>query len=228
MNIYVVVEGQRTEKLVYASWISLVNTQLTHAPRMEDVDHNKYFIESGGALPSYFSVIEAALENIATIKPNGYSLFDRLVIVVDSEDMALDEKRNEVRTFVDEVCGKNEWNIDYRIIIQHFCFEAWALGNKRLFRGNFHDPRLLSYIKSYNVSKYDPELLPPRHDEQLNRAQHAKKYLGFLLRAKFPKQNYSVTNPGPVCHEKYFKQIETRRTTTGHVDSFGAILTAFT
>ena len=61
----------------------------------------------------------------------------------------------------------------------------------------------------------------------MNRAQYAKKYLGMLLRAKFPKQHYSVTNPGPVGHEKYFKQIENRRATTGHVDSFGQVLTAF-
>jgi hypothetical protein len=227
MNIYVVVEGEKTEKLVYASWISLINPQLTQALRIGDVDHNRFFIEGGGGLPYLFEVIEGALENVATISPNGYPLFDRLVIVVDSEDMTLFDKNQEIQDFVNQKCAANAWVIDCRIIVQHFCFEAWALGNTRLFRGNIRDSRLMDYIAAYNVSLLDPELLPPKPSEELNRAWHAKKYLKMLFNEKFPKQGYSHTNPGPLCHPHYFWQIAQRRSTTGHVDSFGAVLTAF-
>lgn len=227
MNIYVVVEGQKTEKLVYASWIPLVNPGLTHALRLDNVDHNRYFIEGGGGMPFYFETIFGAMENVVTMHQHGRTLFDRLVIVVDSEEMTLVEKQNEIRDFVSKHIAKNNWTIDCRVIVQHFCFEAWALANTMLIRGNCHDPKLKAYIASYNVSKFDPELLPAKPVEELNRAQHAKKYLKLLFNEKFPKQGFSATNPGPVCHEHYFKRIKDRRDTTGHVDSFGELFAAF-
>lgn len=227
MNIYVVVEGERTEKLVYASWISILNPDLTQAIRLEDVDHNKYFIEGGGGLPYLFQIIEGAIENIITISTNGYQLFDRLVVVVDSENLTMAEKDQEIRDFINEKCALNKCVIDYRIIVQHFCFEAWALGNRQLKKGNIQSSTLRKYIADYDVSRLDPELLPPRSSEQLNRAQHAKKYLRLFLNEKYPKQGYSETNPGPLCHVKYLRKIDERRMNTGHVNSFGAVLTAF-
>lgn len=227
MNIYVLVEGVRTEKLVYASWIPFINPALTLALRLEDVGHNNYYIEGGGGFPFLYEIIEGAVENVATTKVHGHNLFDRLVIAADSENMTRAERYAEIQERVDAQCALNHWTIDTRIVIQHFCFETWALGNRRLIRGNISNPRLATYIHDYNVSTRDPELLPERADEELNRAQHAKKYLKLLFNEKYPMQTFSAVNPGPLTHVHYFDQIKLRREQTAHVDSFGAVLSAF-
>lgn len=227
MNVYVVVEGEKTEKLVYASWIPKLNSNLSQVQRMEDAQHNNFLIEAGFGFPQLLDITAAAMENIATYQPHGYSLYDRLVVVVDSEDNTLEEKRKEISDFIDNICVTCNWVIDYRIIVQHFCFEAWALGNRKLLRGNISDPTLRQYVKDYNVSISDPELLPPRPTEELNRAKHAFKYLKLLFNEKFPTQGYSKSNPGPVCHDNYFQQLKSRREDVAHIESFGTLLTAF-
>ncbi len=227
MNVYVVPEGEVTEKTVYASWVRLLNVNLTLAPRIEDVDHNKCFLEAAMGYPNYLDVISGAIENVATLKHNGSQQFDRLVIVVDSEELSYADKRAEIDNHVLEVQTRLGCSIDYRIVIQHFCFEAWALANRKLIRGNIRDASLAKYISWYNVSKHDPELLPPPRDEDLNRAQFAKKYLKLLFAAKFPKQGFSSTNPGPLTHHKYFGEVLRRHNETSHVGSFQHLLTAF-
>lgn len=227
MNIYVVVEGERTEKLVYTSWIKFANAGLSPISRMDAVSQNHYFIENGGGYPYIFQLIDGALETIVSYQPNGYQVFDRLVVVVDSEENTREEKHDEFNDYISDVCARNGWRVDYRIVVQHFCFEAWALGNVSLFRGNIRSARLAKYIRDFNVSTLDPELLPPRADEDKNRAQHAKQYLSLLFDEKFPRKGYSETNPGPLCHESYFKRLRQRLDETSHIQSFQAMLTAF-
>jgi hypothetical protein len=227
MNVYVVVEGEKTEKLVYASWIPKLNPNLSQVQRMEDAKSNNFLIEAGFGFPHLLDVTAAAMENIATYQPNGFSLYDRLVVVVDSEDNTLEEKHKEIGDFIDDMCVTKNWKIEYRIVVQHFCFEAWALGNRNLLRGNITNQILHQYVKDYNVSKRNPELLPPRSTEELNRAQFAFKYLKLLFNEKYPKLGYSKSNPGPVCHDNYFNQLKARREDVGHIASFGQLLTAF-
>src|SRR5688572_12622930 len=131
MNVYVVVEGRVVEKEVYTAWIPRVNGALSPVPRVADVAANNFVIVSGEGYPFYFQVIEGALEDVTA-----NSTFDRLVICVDSEDMTLAEKHAEISDYVN---SKGYGHVDYRVVVQHFCFETWALGNRRIARPQPHD-----------------------------------------------------------------------------------------
>jgi len=112
---------------------------------------------------------------------------DRLVIAVDSEEMSYEEKRREIVDFVASVSVA----IDYRIIVQHFCLETWALGNQVVVTRYPKDERLREYRRYYDVLSRDPELLPGYPPQQLNRSQFASLYLKKILNEKYRKLTYT-------------------------------------
>lgn len=219
MNIYVVVEGRVVERVVYKEWIPLVNSALRYAPYIENVIDNHFFIVSGNGWPQYFEVVRAALEDVAA-----NDTFSRLVICVDSEEMTLAEKYQEVDDFV---LSTGIHHLDYRIVVQHFCFEAWALGNRTIGARNPKNPILAAYKKAYDVVKFDPEGLPGRDQEGLSRMQFAEKYLRLMLNDKNKNLTYSKNKPDHVAHPKFFSQLQIRRQDTDHIRSFDAFLRAF-
>lgn len=216
MNIYVVTEGK--ESVVYREWIPQINPSLSPVERIDQVRQGNVYLVSAKGYPFYFEVISKAVEDI-----NYLRIFDRLVICADSEELSRDEKLEELRQFVDSQCCI----IETRIVIQHFCFETWALANRKIVRDNSSSPKLREYKRFYNVRVSDPEGLPSKQDEELNRAQFATRYLRAALNDKYRNLTYSKSNPGPVLHHKYLAQIKLRYEETGHINSFGDLLLAF-
>ena len=90
MNIYVVVEGE-TEKRVYPSWIPLVNPSLTYVDHPSKVATNNFCIVSAMGYPFCMNLIRDAIEDV-----NAAGAFDRLVVLVDSEQATRDEKIAEI------------------------------------------------------------------------------------------------------------------------------------
>ena len=74
MNIYVVVEGL-TERIIYPTWIKLLNPNLNYVLSLSDISENDFSIITGGGYPSYFNVIESAIED-----SNNHGAIDRLVV----------------------------------------------------------------------------------------------------------------------------------------------------
>jgi hypothetical protein len=168
--------------------------------------------------PYYFEVIENALNDI-----NDTRKFGRLVITVDAEDMSMQEKYGEIREFL-YLCP---CSADVRIVVQYFCFETWALANRKIVRPNPHLLKLREYKKLFDVRLRDPELLPAKPDEELNRSQFAERYLRFALNDKYRSLTYSKANPKPLIHPKYFFQVKARHIETQHIGSFVNFLQAF-
>lgn len=217
MNVYLIVEGNG-EKKVYTHWVPLVNPNLSVVNSLEEVQHNNLIIFSGGGYPNYLEVIEAGVEDVV-----GNEQLDRLVIAIDSEEMSYEEKRREIEQVVNAL-GKN---LDYRIIVQHFCLETWALGNKVIVSRNPKDVRLRQYISHFDILDKDPELLPDYPIEDLSRSQFAARYLTKLLNEKYRSLTYKKGNPKPLVHDMYFKRVKMRLDTTGHIASFEDFLAAF-
>ena len=226
MNLYVIVEGELGAKKLYAAWIPFVNPNLSYAPELADVVHNHFYVEAGFGWPGYYDRIRAAIENVATLHVNGVRQFDRLVIALDSEDMSLADKEAEVSAQIGPTLALAAPPIDCRIIIQHFCIEAWAMGNRRLIGGR-PDPLLSRYRAIHNVHTLDPELLPPLPAEGLNRARFAYKYLRLLHNSRYHRQNYNKNDPNVVAHRSYFDELKSRLRDTGHIASLGDFLSAF-
>src|SRR6266446_1602995 len=171
MNIYLVTEG-KVESIVYRNWIPFVNPYLPEVGDFIKVHENNFYIVSGMGYPDYLDIIENAILDI-----NNSGKFDRLVISVDSENMTKQEKYDEINAFVlHKPCVA-----EIRIVVQHFCFEAWALGNRRIVRPHPTSSRLREYKQLFDVRSRDPEFLPHKPDENLNRAQFAEKSLRLAL-----------------------------------------------
>lgn len=218
MNIYVTVEGEIGEKKVYKSWIPLLNPQLSYVENVYDVSTNNFAIMAGGGQPFYFELIKTAIDEV-----NEVGNVDRLVISIDSEEMSFEEKRQEVLGVIsDKTCSAS-----IIIVIQHFCFETWALGNKRLGPRNPRGERLLNFQSFFNVLERDPELLPAHQTLNWNRAQFAENYLRTMLNDKNRNLTYTKSNRKSVEHRQYFYQVKNRLETTGHINSFSTFLNAF-
>ncbi len=216
MNIYLVVEGF-LEKKVYPKWIEFINPEYKVVDEIDAVVTNHLYVVSGGGYPSYFDVIEGGVYDVAENKT-----FDRLVIAVDSEDMSYDQKKQEIEEFINGI----DIDIEYQIVVQHFCIETWALGNRNIVPRHTAGERVRNYRDIWDVLFNDPEELPALDDNH-NRAQFAKSYLRALLNAKFRNLSYSERNPKVLLHPKYFKRVRSRYLETGHIASFNDFLTAF-
>lgn len=213
MNIFVTVEG-KTELRVYKKWIPFVNPNMTYAGnKVFDLTTDSFAIISGDGYPQYLDVIKNAIEDI-----NSVSNVDRYVIAVDSEEMARVEKLAELQSFIDNECDSCKAPIS--IVVQHFCIETWALGNRHLGPQN-------PSKEFFCVYENDPELLPVYPTRHSTRAQFAKDYLDTMLKDKVPKLNYSNRNPRALYRQSYFDAIKERLDTTNHIVSFGSFLEAF-
>lgn len=219
MNVYVVVEGRVVEKAVYTVWIPEVNNELTPVRYLDDVAANNFYIVSGNGYPAYFEIVTAALEDVASSK-----IFDRLVICIDSEDMTMAEKRDEV---IAHVQSTEHRHVDFRVVVQHFCFETWALGNRRIGSRNPQNEALRRYRQLYNVLSQDPEDLPALPAEKFNRSQFAEQYLRVTLNDRNKRLTYSKANPRVVAHPKFFREVQARMNETTHIQSFRVFVDAF-
>lgn len=218
MNIYLVVEGASTEVKVYKKWIPLVNPSLVQVYDLCDVVADNFYLISGGGYPYMFRVIEQAIEDVR-LNPQ----FSRLVVSIDSEENTFEEKYSEIENYIQHLNPTTE----YRIIVQHFCFEAWALGNRKFGPNNAKNALLKTYKTIHNVILKDPELLPDLPSEELNRAQFASKYLKLSIRDKAGHITYSKSKPDVVAHPSYFEQLKRRLEETNHIPSFQTFFDAF-
>ena len=218
MNIYLVVEGLAGAKMVYAHWVPLVNPDLRVRKNIDEVDQNSLWIVGGGGGPSYYEVIKAGAEDVASNES-----FDRLVVAIDSEDMSYHDKKSEIEELID---GLN-FNIVYRVVVQHFCLETWFLGNRSIISRNSDVECVRKYRGIYDVLENDPELLPGVQENRLNRSQFAYKYLSCLINAKNPSLSYKKNRPLFILNNKYYNRVKERFDQTEHIASFGDFLMAF-
>jgi hypothetical protein len=218
MNIYVVVEGEQTEKQVYRAWIRFVNPTLNPIETPDRFSKDKYYILASHGYPFVLESIEGAVADVVQ-----YGNVDRLVIAVDSEDRSREQRFTEIEQHL----ARLKCPIASRVVVQHFCFETWALGNRKIVGRNVQDHVLRSYIRIYNVVKRDPELLPSYPSREWNRAQFAFAYLKSSIHDKHRNLSYSKNNPGVVIERSFFDQVVKRNTKTEHIQSFRDFLAAF-
>jgi hypothetical protein len=113
-------------------------------------------------------------------------------------------------------------------IVQHYCFETWALGNRKIAKKPAELPRLAECKKHYDVRQYDPALMPSIDTSRFTRAEFSQTYLRSLLNNQHKNLTYTKSDPSAVCHPKYFEQVRSRFNDTGHVSSFQQFVAAFT
>ncbi|MDX2303469.1 MAG: hypothetical protein NW226_11750 [Microscillaceae bacterium] len=218
MNLYFLVEGAKTEMIVYPQWLSYLIPQLTQAESISEVRENNYFMLSGGGVPQIYDQLEKTIQDI-----NASGKFKYLVFCVDSDEMTVEEKKEEIHN---KIKTKNLELIDchLEIIVQNVCIETWFLGNKKIFPNDLDSELFRKYVQHYNVRENDPERMPLLPEAEFDtHAQFHESYLRELFKEKFKNQpiRYSKNHPGEVTKEYYLKALQQRiLDNPGHLMSF--------
>lgn len=212
MNLYLLVEGRRTEKKVYPAWLSHIVPDLTRVAWAREAENNNYFLFSGNGYPA---LLHNHLKN-SIDEVNELGNFDFLVLALDVDDSTVKGRIEEVHSFLQ----KHDLRLDRAgivIIPQNRCIETWFLGNRKIFKHNPQDRVLSKYAKFFNVREDDPEemeLFPGFSSI----SQFHEDYCTKFLRERGIR--YSKNRPNGVGDQDYFESLISRSEETGHLKSF--------
>lgn len=214
MNIYFLLEGEKTEKKVYPKWLSILIPELQQVRDFDAVEHNNYYILVGYGYPSLFQRIESCVADI-----NQVGKYDYFVVCLDTDDCSVQERRQEVIDYIREqkiiFMGKTQ----LEIITQKKCIETWFLGHRKIFKKNPSNEYLRECVTFYDVKNNDPELMDklPTYDSSVS--MFHSNYLTHLFLEK--RLRYTKSNPEPVTEEHFVQELIQRHKKTGHIASFG-------
>lgn len=217
MNLYIVVEGKRTEVNVYPAWISLLVPQLNRIEDAWDVTENCYYLFSGGGIPHIFNHVMNSIRDINSIEKETGHTYDYLVVCLDTEE----SNRETIEKRISDDINKHNLCLTHAqlvIIEQRVCMETWFLGNRLIFKDNPQSQLYRDCIHYYDVCRNNPEEMGS-NDEELNKAQFHIKYLKEMFRERH--MMYSKTNTKEVEKESYLNQLVNRYKDTGHLVTFG-------
>lgn len=218
MNLYLLVEGRRTEPKIYPEWIRHLVPQMQQIndPFQLNTDpalDNTFYVFSGQGYPSLLcNHLANAIEDV-----NQIPRIDHFFICLDSDDRTAGETRQIVNDFIAEH-GLSLIHATLHIIVQDCCIETWLLGNRRIYHRTPDDAGLLACNSHYDVQQNDPELLrtvPPGY----NCAGYHCHYLRQIFSARHT--SYTKKNPGDAAKSTYLNELISRHDETGHISSFG-------
>ncbi|MCP4978374.1 MAG: hypothetical protein GY931_19685 [Maribacter sp.] len=218
MNYYIVVEGKRTEKIVFSEWIPQLNRSLNQVSLPGELVRNNFMIMTGKGYPNILKIVRNAAQDISAFPHYG-----QLIVSLDAEDEDPQVVRNIVLTTVHNVNRQ----LNPEIIVQNSCIESWFLGNQRAFRRFPQSLEAQAWKRFYDVQNHCPEQLPANTEKELNRAQTAFAYLVCGLNDRSAHQRYSKSRPYLVCEPIYLNRLQERADTTGHLPSFQQFVNLF-
>ncbi|HHT93644.1 MAG TPA: hypothetical protein GXZ66_09125 [Clostridiaceae bacterium] len=216
MNLYILVEGRRTESIVYPSWLGhlLPGFKRLKDPFMlkdNNVKGNHYYLFDGGGYPNMLKDAVAGAMDI-----NEIGAFDYYIICLDTDDEDCYEREQAV---LDRLKDNGvEPKAELVVITQKVCIESWFLGNRELVKKSLRGADIEKYINFYNVGEKDPELMPKPIYSTDSIAMFHYKYLRTLMKKN--GMNYTKGRPYEVCSKDYLTELILRSYYTGHLESF--------
>lgn len=216
MNLYMIVEGKKTETTVYPAWLNILAPRLRRVNDPRALTDNCYYLFSGAGIPSIYNHVCNAILDIQQIN-KGYYKYDYLLICLDTEEGS----RADIDREYNKYLLKNKVNpLGVNVIIceQQVCMESWFLGNRFIFKQNANTPDFIDCVRHYDVSTDNPELMPS-FDCEKNKAE----YHYYYLKKMFAERNmvYRKNKTEEVQQVDYLNQLIMRYETTGHISTFG-------
>ena len=215
MNLYMIVEGDRTELQVYPEWLKILSPHIQRVSNPREAVNDNYYLFSGGGIPSIYNHIANAAEDIVNMDKEGVH-YDYLLVCLDTEGEEVSTVESEVYAKLEEH-GIELKNTELVVCVQKVCMESWFLGNRKFFKNNPQDPQLLRYIDFYNVYISNPEDMTSL-DEEMTYAQFHYEYLRLMFRER--NITYSKRNPGDVMTKSYLEQLVKRTEQTNDLRTF--------
>jgi hypothetical protein len=214
VNLYFLVEGNKTEKIVYRSWIAHVFPNLRQVHTLEQIDTDCFLIVAGKGYPAAKQRILNALADIQL-----HGRIEHFFICVDAEEENAQDRFTEIVKVISQAPSSPA---ACHIVIHNCCIESWFLGNQKIWKRNPTSIRLWEFQQFYDVKRLDPELMGCP-TEYLIKAQFHYAYLQELLSERNIK--YTKAFPRHVADKTYLAQLVDRHQKTGHLQSFGNLLT---
>lgn len=214
MNLYILVEGRKTERILYPIWIKYLAPHMKRVTSISDVVANNFYLISGEGYPSLLDVkLEDSLKDI---RQQGN--FDVFWIVLDSDDETVDARRDLVFQRVND-SGIDIGNCLVEVIVQKPCIETWGLGNRSMISVNQLHGDMSGLFRHYNVRDNDPELMEKEPVFLGSNSLFHERYLKEMLLEK--QIRYSKKNPNGLKEEYYLNELISRaQAEEGHLSSF--------
>ncbi len=216
MNLYFILEGDKTEVILYPQWIEYVLTNYSEVNFENEATENSYYIFSGGGIPSIYNHTVNAIKNI-----NDNPIYDKLIICLDGEEIGVEARLDEIKSYIDKSGVKLIESCEIHFVVQNICIETWFLGNRKIVKKIPEGLKLREFIKHYDITENDPELMN-KIDSYRNKAHFHYSYFREIL--KEHNLTYRKSKPTVVMEKTYFQQLEKRTDDTEHIPTFKQLL----
>jgi hypothetical protein len=217
MNLYLLVEGRRTEKKVYPKWISCLIPELSEIKDPSNAVENNYYLFNGNGFPS---ILDNHLRN-SVEEINELGTFNYLVMCIDADEVEVDERKKEVFDFIESNSIRLNSTTEFVLIIQNRCIETWCLGNRKVYKRQPNSEELKEYVEFYNVYSDDPELMG-RLEPHETHAQFHASYLTEMLSER--NIRYTKNFPRGVVEQTYLEEMVKRTSKSNHIQTFRSFL----
>lgn len=214
MSIYFLLEGKRTEPILYPAWMQFFLPTYHRVNSLLDINSNSFIIFSGFGFPCILNHIENAFKDV-----NNYSTIKHLIICLDSDEEDRNERFKKIHYFITE--NKLTLNqASLHIIVQHRCIETWLLGNKKIIPRQPQSQILIECLEHFDLINGDPELLP-----KPQRYNSTSNYHFDIVRGIFDERNisYSKKFPGE-AQKQYFLNEIYNSVKQNHLASFSILI----
>lgn len=211
MNLYFILEGEKTEVQLYPKWIEFIIPELTQVDFEKDIAENNYYIFSGGGIPSIYNHTINAIKNI-----NDNPIFDKLIVCLDGEEVGVERRVEIAKNKIEESGVELVDSCEMIFIVQNTCIESWFLGNRRIVKRNPTNSVLKDFMAHHNVIIEDPEKM-----ECMNGYRNKAHFNFAYLKEVFKEHNlhYSKSNPKEVLKKTYLEELLKRTNDTDHLPS---------
>lgn len=212
MNLYFILEGEKTEVLLYPKWIEYVLPDYSQIDFETEATENSYYIFSGGGIPSIYNHTINAIKNI-----NDNPIYDKLIVCLDGEEIGVDARIAEIKNHINDSGVELTASCEIHFVVQNICIETWFLGNRKIVKKVPEGLKLREFLNHYNITEEDPEIMD-KMDLYRNKAHFHYSYFREIL--KEHNLTYRKSKPTVVMEKTYFEQLEIRVDDTEHLPTF--------
>lgn len=219
MNFYMLVEGNKSEKIFYPALFQYYKPGYSEVKELKNICKNNFYIFPGGGMPDIKNKIQPSLSDIKDFNEKNEEHIDCFVIVIDGDRFS---DLNGANQCINDVLKKNESltkGIKIIQVIQNKCLESWLLANTNLFPTKF-DNNFAKLVDIYDIRESDPENLPKIEGKSYGNS--AKYYLREML--KQSGKYYSESCLDDVLQDGCIPTIERRYKEQNHIQSFQSIM----
>ncbi len=228
MNYYFLVEDSTTFYYLLPKWLEYIDFGCNIVENIKYVKHNNYILESGHGVTQLET--KALYGAIDTILDNPH-VFDRLVIIVDAEDIGYDERKqrilDEIRT--NYLLKGIEIPCNIQIFVCNRCLETWLLGCSGIYPKDKINMKsdFIPYYDFYNIEENNPEEMKRPSNYQKSVATYHYQYLHALTQDIAEKRHKTLLTYskkkgklGCVSFKEYFDSMISRIRNTEDLVSF--------